>query len=296
MTDPADRAAFRTFEPLVFCPGEQVDQLHIRKPVARGEVTFGRWFGKLVPRAEELAIITAVDAVADARPQFFRNAALEFDGQVRDTTSRIEFKGTNNRAGRANLDTCRARAAMFSDRTVDRQRQIGEQFTQEKPGARILVNQVGVFAYPAEAGVTGQGFFQYRCAVDKCSVTKRARRRLDTVCKFLQTLANDFVVVAAERIARYICAFGFREQFLRGLALVRQVVHARGDNAHGAGYQFLRVAAFAAVFVHVIHLAVEAGVQPAIQARFIVSEADGRYAYLLKAEFPAPAADLFGKL
>ncbi len=84
--------------------------------------------------------------------------------------------------------------------------------------------------------------------------------------------------------------------YQQGLALVRQVVHARGDNAHGAGYQFLRVAAFAAVFVHVIHLAVEAGVQPAIQARFIVSEADGRYAYLLKAEFPAPAADLFGKL
>ena len=36
--------------------------------------------------------------------------------------------------------------------------------------------------------------------------------------------------------------------------------------------------------------------QPAIQARFILSEADGRYAYLLKAEFPAPAPDLFGKL
>ena len=58
--------------------------------VARVEVGQRRALRVLVPRADELAVVAAVDAVADQRPQLERDRPVVLDRQVGDAAPRIE--------------------------------------------------------------------------------------------------------------------------------------------------------------------------------------------------------------
>ena len=54
-----------------------------------------------VPRAHELAVVAAIDAISDQRAQRFGDAAGELDRQVRDAAPRIELVRCDDRTGRA---------------------------------------------------------------------------------------------------------------------------------------------------------------------------------------------------
>ena len=82
------------------------------EPVARLEIRLDGFLRELVPRAHELAIVAAVDAVADQRAQFDGNAAAQFDGQIGDAAPRIELVRRDDRLRRTDVDAARAGAAV----------------------------------------------------------------------------------------------------------------------------------------------------------------------------------------
>ena len=69
-------------------------------------------WGKFVPRAYELAVVAAVDAVAYRLAKFFRDTALVFDGEVADAAARIQPVRRGDGAGRAHVDAGGATAAV----------------------------------------------------------------------------------------------------------------------------------------------------------------------------------------
>ena len=76
--------------------------------------------GETVPWADSLAVIAAIDAVADQRTQLYRNAALELDRQVGDAAARIELERRDDRRGRTDINAGIATAAVFLSGVVDR--------------------------------------------------------------------------------------------------------------------------------------------------------------------------------
>src|SRR4030095_9062120 len=80
VADPADRAARHPRLELLPAQSEEVDRGGAVETVANGaEVTFRGRLREAVPRAGELAIVAAVNAIADERTQIFRDRAGELD-------------------------------------------------------------------------------------------------------------------------------------------------------------------------------------------------------------------------
>src|SRR5439155_19041521 len=70
VADATNRAAFHLRVELRFGPSEQRDQIGIIEAVTHArKILFGRGGRIAIPRADELAIIAAVDAIADQRSQ-----------------------------------------------------------------------------------------------------------------------------------------------------------------------------------------------------------------------------------
>ncbi len=135
--------------------------------MAGRKVGLPRHAGKLVPRAHQLAIVTAVNAVAHGRAEFLRDGALQLDREVRDAAARIQLVGRHDRSRGAHVDTGAAASAVVGGRLVDGQGQICVQLAEEEPGAGALVQQVGVLADPAQARIARQRLLQNRRAVDE---------------------------------------------------------------------------------------------------------------------------------
>ena len=173
---------------------------------------------------------------------------------------------------------------------VDWQRDVDEQLADEEPAAGLAVEHQGVLADPAEAGLFGDGLFQHRRTVDEGAMAKRADDRLDALGQLLQALAHQLVVVAAQRVARHVGLLGLR-QALGHPRIAGQVVHTQRHHAQRAGYQLIRVRALAAVRGHVVHLALVAGIQPALQVRLVLAEVDVGDADLLEAQLAPPVLD-----
>src|SRR5690349_318157 len=79
VADAPDGRAAQALVEVFLRPREELDQRRAIQAIAHLEVFFRRWLRKAVPRADELAIVAAVDAVADERAQLFRNRALVLD-------------------------------------------------------------------------------------------------------------------------------------------------------------------------------------------------------------------------
>lgn len=69
--------------------GEEVTKSVFEDCFAGMELRFLRDFREAVPRADAEAVVTPVDAVAHHRPQFERDGAFVFDGEVGDATTCI---------------------------------------------------------------------------------------------------------------------------------------------------------------------------------------------------------------
>ena len=66
--------------------------------MTRSEILFNTRLRKLVPRAYQLAIIAAVNAVTHLRTELNGYRALQFYGQVRNTPARIQLVGRDDRS------------------------------------------------------------------------------------------------------------------------------------------------------------------------------------------------------
>src|SRR5690348_1986234 len=73
VADPANGRAARALFEVGLAPGEELDQLRAIEAVARREVRVAAGPREPVPGADGLAVVAAVDAVADQRPQRLRD-------------------------------------------------------------------------------------------------------------------------------------------------------------------------------------------------------------------------------
>ena len=182
---------------------------------------------------------------------------------------------------------------MIVDGGVGAQGQGGVQLAEKEPGAVSRVDEVGVFALPAESGQVGQRLFHDRSRIGKGPVAERADGLFDAFGQRLQTLAQDFVVIAPQGVAGDIGGVRVVED-LPGIGGVRgPVIHAHADNAESPRLQLGGAAAFAAVALHPVHGSVIPPRQPGLQALFRPAQTAVAEAGLLKPQFPRPVADLF---
>src|SRR5665213_339797 len=99
MADAPNRAAAGFFQKFRFAPGKQLRELPVIEAVPHGEVPLGGGTGEFIPRARELAVIAAVDAIADRAAKLQGYGAVELDGEVGNAAPRVETIGRNDGAG-----------------------------------------------------------------------------------------------------------------------------------------------------------------------------------------------------
>src|SRR5512140_2947566 len=85
VTDAMDRAAEQARMELLFAPRKKLGELYVVETVTHREIRLDAYLRKLVPRARQLAIVAAVDAIADQRAQLQRNRAFVLNRKVRNT-------------------------------------------------------------------------------------------------------------------------------------------------------------------------------------------------------------------
>src|SRR3569832_2414463 len=105
MADAADGAAFHATIEFLLAPGEQIDQHRLVQAVTHAVVRQACALRELVPWADELAIVAAVDTIADQRPQLDRNAALQFNRQIGNATTYNKPKQTKEHQQRTDNKT-----------------------------------------------------------------------------------------------------------------------------------------------------------------------------------------------
>src|SRR5882724_9029380 len=205
VADAPDGRAAQALVEIGLRPGEKLDQRCLVEAVTDLEIGLGRRLRKSVPRADELAIVAAVDAVADQRAQLFGDRALVLDREVGDAAARVELVGADDGLRRADVDAAAAGAAMLLDRRIDGQRQVAVDLAEEEPGTRA-VERERVLAAPGDAGAYRELDLHHRRRVGEDAVAKSPDLLLDALAKALQARAQHLVIVAATRIARDVCA------------------------------------------------------------------------------------------
>ena len=154
VADPADRAAFGVAQELRFGPREE------RRRAARRRGRCGRRAKSVarrgdrvaVPRARELAVVAAVDAIADQRAQRLRgccpsSSIVRYEMQRRASSS---YGATIAPVGHAAMHAVHVpQCALTGAR--HRQRQVGVDLAEEEIRAHVARQQQRVLAAPAEA-------------------------------------------------------------------------------------------------------------------------------------------------
>ena len=263
--------------------------------MSRREIGFRRHLRELVPGTHQLAIVAPENAVAHRRAQFHGDAAAQLDGEIGDAAPGVQLVGADDGAGGAGIDAPAAAAAVRGSRRVDRQRQVGVQLAEEKIRTGALVEQHGVLADPAQPGVARQRLFQHRRGIDVGAIAEIPDHAADPFGQFLQAIAHQLVVVAAQRVARHVSGIAVAQHLPRVCGAGRGVIHAHGDDALRAGLKLRRAGAPGTVPGHVFHLAVPLGFQPALQVLFVIDEFHAADAGVGEAEFARPALDVRGE-
>ena len=252
---------------------------------------------ELVPRADELAVVAAVDAVADRGAEFDRDRAVRFDRQVRDAAARVERVRRDDRLRRADVDARAAAAAVRADRRRLGQSEIDEDLAEEEHRAAFAVEGERVLAAPADAAPGRELDLQHRRGIGEDAVAERADRLGEPVGELAQALAQHLVVVAAARVDRDRRRGRLAEaapfDFLPArLGRARQVVEPRRDHAQGSGDELGGPRPLHSMRRHVLHLAVKAVLDPCGEAGLCRAKIDSGDADLGKSERASPRPQL----
>src|SRR5207302_9319024 len=251
------------------------------------ELCFATWLREAVPRADKLAVVAAVDAVADQRPQLFGDRALMLDGEVRDAAACIELVRRDDRLRRTDVDAAAAGTAMLLDRRVRRQRQVGVDLAEKEPGAGAVEEQ-RVLAAPADPGPHCELHFHHGRRVCEHAIAERTDFGLNPIAQALQPGAQHLVVVAAARIASDV---RLRPTARRRFAVPAGVIQSAGDDAQRAGLELPGPRAERAMPRHILHLPMAALREPLEQPRLGGAEIRVGDAHGLEAKLAAPVAD-----
>ena len=284
-------AAFGAPQKRGFIPLPQLQQRGAAPIVALIKIGQMATTGKLVPGACQLAIVAAVNAVADQGAQLGRNRAVMLDREVGNTPPRIQPIWCNDGLRRAGRDAGRALPAVtvVRERRRHRQRQVGKNFSQKKGRTRFAIQQQGVFAAPTLRAAASQFGLQHRSRIGKHAVAHAAHMLLDATGQLLQAGAHDLVVIAPPGIDRHHRFARLQQALLLALAPIGrrgggQIVHARSYHPHRARYQLGRPGAFQPMRRHVVHIAMKALRQPRQQPRLGAAQVHIGHADAAKAQ------------
>jgi tRNA threonylcarbamoyladenosine biosynthesis protein TsaE len=303
VADAANRAAFGDVQEFRFGPVEQRHQLLAGQAGAFVEVGQGAALGEFVPGADQLAVVAAVDAVADQRAQFERDRPGVLDCQVGNAAPRVQPVRRNDGLRGAHGYAGAAAAAVRRDGLAGRQGHVNIDFAQKKHRAGFAVQQQGVLAAPALPASGGQFGFKHRRGIGEDAVAQLFDLPGNFFTQRLQATAHDLVIVTPPRIHRHD-ALGRALQATEfdGLPRVscrrgrRQVIHARRDDADGAGNQLGRARTLEPVRGHVVHVTMKAGRQPGQQAGLSRTQVNTSHANLRESKLARPCLNLKNQL
>jgi tRNA threonylcarbamoyladenosine biosynthesis protein TsaE len=183
------------------------------------------------------------------------------------------------------------------------QRQVHIDFTEEKHRTGFTIQQQGVLAAPALPASGSQFGFKHGGRISEDAVTELFDLRGDFFAEGLQAAAHDLVVVTPPRVHRHDALGGaLQAAEFDGLPRVsrrcgsRQVVHARRDDADGAGNQLGRARALEPVRGHVVHVAMKTRRQPGEQSRLGRSQINTGDANLRESKLTRPRLNLKNQL
>src|SRR3954468_18942433 len=246
-----------------------------------------------VPRTDFLADIAAVDARPDPGAVLGRDVATVLDRQVRNALGRVEDAGRDERVGRAGVEAERARAALIERRRIDRERQAADDLGQENPRAELWMNDAGVLADPAEAGVLRVDPFLHRPGVDIGTGVERLGGLLAHPCdQPLEPFTDQVVVVVAPGVTRDL-----RARWVGALDRVRTVGvvdRRRDDHRLRVGNDVANVGALVGGAVQVAHLAGVAAIQPLAKKRQLGMRGGRRYSTPLETNRQRVTLDVCG--
>src|SRR5207248_2613944 len=174
VADAVDGRATHALLELRLAPAEQLRQRCGIQAMAHLEIRVRGRARELVPRTHELAVVAAVDAIADRPAQLDRNGAVVLDGEIGDAAPRIQPPGGDDRTGGAGRDARLAAAAVGAGALIDGQRQVRQDLAEKEPRAPLARDEVGVLADPAEPGIPGERLLEHRRGVDAHPVTERS--------------------------------------------------------------------------------------------------------------------------
>ncbi len=271
------RAPLQQRPQLIVAPLPQIEERGAVEAGARqpGVVRGNARRRRQVPGANVLADVAAVDVISDVAPRRLWNRSLELDRQIRETPGRVHHVRFDQRAGRAGVETARARPALVERRLIRRQRQAGDQHRQEHPRSELVVDDARVLADPANPGVLRIDALLDGSGVDVgASLEVAAGARAQPREQRLQPLFDDDVIVVAPGVAG-----NRRPARLARLVRVRplDVVDGAEDNHRLRGGQDrpdIRPAIGGSM--QVLHLTRIAAVQPVAQEPQLRVRRDGR--------------------
>src|SRR5438046_1261933 len=174
VADAVDGRATHALLELRRAPAEQLRQRRRIQAMAHLEIRVRGRARELVPRTHQLAVVTAVDAIADRLAQLNRNGAVVLDGEVGDAAPRVQPPGGDDRTGGAGGDARLAAAAVGAGALIHRQRQVRQDLAEKEPRAPLARDEVGVLADPAEPGIAGQRLLEHRRRVHAHPVAERS--------------------------------------------------------------------------------------------------------------------------
>src|SRR5579859_2657224 len=204
-----------------------------------------------VPWTDILADIAAEDVVPDAGTHFCRDLPAFFDGQIRNAARGIELVGLNQRVRGTRLNAARAASAAVRRRQVRLKIERGQNHAQENPRAQLLVEDAGVLADPADAGVFGIDALDQRSGV--YITTGRDLRRAvtfsfrpDALFHLPQPAHDGIVIVFSAPGIAGDPATGLVVRYIGGIRLRGVVVNAANNDgprpgnrrAQGSALQF----------------------------------------------------------
>src|SRR6266702_2622516 len=294
VADPPDCAAGHALSKFVFGPSEKLDEPGAIQTVTHLEIRLRRKPRVAVPRANELTIVAAEDTVANERSQFDRNAPLQLDREVGNAPPSVDDIGSDNRARRADIKTLGAAAAMLAHRSVQGKRQIRVDVPEKEERACFARDQQSVLAPPAEPRFARELHFHHRRRIGEYAITELADFARNLFRKLPQPRPQHLVIVATERITR---DEGLAAVFEDPPAVGRvgSIVHARGDDAQGAGNERRRSRSFHTVLSHIIELTGEARCEPCGEAGLDRREVGVGDSDRLEAQLASPGLDRRGE-
>src|SRR5262249_33596074 len=195
-------AAHRHRQLVVFAFGQrqEIDAVPRGTRLPRG---IGRARRDGIPRTDLLTHIASVDAGADARVVLPRDVAAKLDRQVRHAPGRIEHPGRDERAGRTRLEAQCAGAALVERWRIHLERQTADDLGEKDPGPERRVDDAGVLANPADAGVLRIHTLLHRTGVDVGARVERLSRLFAHPSEqALEALADHVVIIVAPCVAR----------------------------------------------------------------------------------------------